>query len=67
MKINKDYLIKVRDYMPTVLPRPRLKRTIYVTGWNEWLPIVKVDVWVQIQKHEDVSAVTPGHLTSFST
>ena len=43
MKINNDYIIRVKDYMPQILPRPRLKRTIIVTGWGEWLPIIKVE------------------------
>ena len=40
MIIDCRYIIKVKDYMPTVLPRPRLKRTVLVTGWGEWLPII---------------------------
>lgn len=41
--INTKYLIKVRDYMPVPLQKPRLKRTVFVTGWGEWLPIIKVE------------------------
>ena len=43
MKINNDYIIQVKDYMPKTLPKPRLKRRIFVTGWGEWLRIITVE------------------------
>jgi len=35
----KDYYVKVADLM---LPKPSRRKTIFVTGWNEWLPLVSV-------------------------
>lgn len=48
-KIDEKYYINVRELMvydtPRCnLPRPTLKRkSIFVTGWNEWLQIKGVD------------------------
>ena len=42
MIVDCKYLINVRDFMSVLLPRPCLKRTVFVTGWGEWLPLVEV-------------------------
>ena len=41
MIIDCQYIRRVKDYMPTVLPRPKLKPTVIV-NYDEWLPIIKV-------------------------
>ena len=33
----KNYYVKVADLM---LPKPSHRKTIFVTGWNEWLPLI---------------------------
>ena len=40
--IDLKYYINVYDLMMLDLPRPKLKPTVLVTGWNEWLPLVVV-------------------------
>ena len=42
MIIDCQYIRRVKDYMPTVLPRPKLKPTVIV-NYDEWLPIVSVE------------------------
>lgn len=48
-KIDEKYYINVLELMVydtprCKLPRPALKRkSIFVTGWNEWLPIISVE------------------------
>ncbi len=42
--VDENYIIRVGDYMEKDYPRPRLKRTVLVTGWKEFLPIIGVDV-----------------------
>ena len=44
--IDEKYYINVARIMQQKqhLPRPRLKRTILVTGWNEFLPIISIGV-----------------------
>ena len=42
MIIDCNYIIKVKDYMPTPLPKPRLKPVVLVND-GEWLPIIKVE------------------------
>ena len=41
LKFNPKYYINVASKMKENqrYPRPRLKRTVLVTGWNEWLQI----------------------------
>ena len=41
--IDKRYYVNVRELMVRALPRPRLKPTVFVTGWGEWLPIITVE------------------------
>ena len=46
-KFNPEYYINVALLMQLKnprckLPRPRHKPTIYVTGWNEFLPLVVI-------------------------
>ena len=41
--IDKKYYVNVKDLMVQLLPRPRLKRTVFVTGWGEWLPLITVE------------------------
>ena len=41
--VDKRFYIKVKDLMVKSLPRPRLKRTVFVTGWGEWLRLITVD------------------------
>ena len=40
-EIDSRYYINVASKMKenNIYPRPRLKRTVLVTGWNEWLQI----------------------------
>ena len=38
----KNYYVNVARLMAESLPRPKLKPTILVTGWNEFLPLVTV-------------------------
>ena len=45
--MDKNYYINVADLMDIHeprcrLPRPKHKPTIYVTGWNEFLPLVVI-------------------------
>lgn len=42
MKIDKNYIVSVKDLMTKTLPRPTLKKTILVND-GEWLPIVQVE------------------------
>lgn len=47
MNIDDKYHIKVKElmdlkYPKCTLPRPRLKRTIFVSGWGEWLRLIVV-------------------------
>ena len=46
--IDEKYYINVAKIMQQKqhLPRPRLKRTILVTGWNEWLQIKTVETGI---------------------
>ena len=46
--IDEKYYINVGKIMQQKqhLPRPRLKRTILVTGWNEWLQIKTVETGI---------------------
>lgn len=44
-KINSKYYINVASIMNLKqprckLPKPKLKPTILVTGWKEWLPLI---------------------------
>jgi hypothetical protein len=42
-KIDSKYYINVarKMYEQNIdLPRPKMKPKIFVTGWNEWLPII---------------------------
>ena len=43
-EIDSRYYIIVASKMKenNIYPRPRLKRTVLVTGWNEWLQIKTV-------------------------
>ena len=46
--IDEKYYINVARIMQMKtprcrLPRPRLKPTIMVTGWNEWLPLITIE------------------------
>lgn len=41
-KIDERYYINVCSLMKQTLPRPRLKPTVYVTGWGEWLRLIIV-------------------------
>ena len=46
--IDENYIIRVADLMKIRsprcrLPRPKLKPTILVTGWEEWLPLIQVE------------------------
>ena len=45
LKFNPKYYINVASKMKenNIYPRPRLKRTVLVTGWNEWLPIITME------------------------
>jgi hypothetical protein len=48
-KKDSKYYINVAEIMQLETPRcklyrPKLKPTIVVTGWNEWLPIIGVGV-----------------------
>ena len=45
-KIDSRYYINVQYLMNKSLPRPTLKRTIFITGWGEWLPLITVDTEV---------------------
>jgi len=38
--IDEKYYINVKELMNKQLPRPKLKPTVLVTGWGEWLPLV---------------------------
>jgi hypothetical protein len=40
--MNKQYYINVAEVMARQLPRPKLKPTVLVTGWGEWLPLVVI-------------------------
>ena len=45
---NSKYYINIAEIMKLKtprcrLPRPKLKPTVLITGWNEWLPIIKVE------------------------
>ena len=40
--IDMEYYINVKELMDKQLPRPSLKRTVFITGWNEWLPLVVI-------------------------
>ena len=40
--IDKKYYVNVKELMVKQLPRPRLKPTVFVTGWGEWLQLVIV-------------------------
>lgn len=46
MKVDLRYYINVRDLMNKQLPRPKLKPTVFITGWNEWLQIKGVDTGI---------------------
>lgn len=39
-RVNPKYYVKVKELMNNELPRPRLKPTILVTGWLEFLPLI---------------------------
>ena len=41
-KIDRKYYVNVRELMNKELPRPTLKRTVFVTGWGEMLKLVMV-------------------------
>ena len=40
--MDKEFYVNVRDLMNKRLPRPKLKPTVFVTGWGEWLRLVIV-------------------------
>jgi len=41
--MNYEYYVNVAELMKDQeLPRPKMKPTIFITGWNEWLPLVVV-------------------------
>jgi len=47
-KFNPKYYINVKEIMKLSHPkcslsRPKMKPTILVTGWNEWLPIITIE------------------------
>ena len=46
MIIDCQYIRRVKDYMPVLLQKPRLKRTVFVTGWGEWLRLITVETEV---------------------
>lgn len=45
--MNERFYINVKSVMENQgifdLPRPSLRPTVYVTGWNEWLKIISVE------------------------
>ena len=48
LKIDSKYYLNVAKIIQLKtprcrLPRPKMKPTIIVTGWNEWLPIISVE------------------------
>lgn len=43
--IDPKFYINVKEVMIKSLPRPRLKRTIFVVD-GEWLPLIKVEAEV---------------------
>lgn len=43
--MNNEYYINVLELMIKSLPRPRLKRTIFVCD-GEWLPLITVETEV---------------------
>ena len=42
MIIDCNYIRRVKDYMPVLLPRPKLKPTVIVND-GEWLQIIGVE------------------------
>lgn len=40
--IDKRFYINVKELMIKSLPRPRLKRTIFIVD-GEWLPLIKME------------------------
>ena len=44
--MDKNYYINVKELMLKQLQKPSLKPVIFVTGWNEWLPLIKVETEV---------------------
>ena len=45
MIIDCQYIRRVKDYMPTILPRPKLKPTVIVND-GEWLRLITVETEV---------------------
>lgn len=45
MIIDCQYIRRVKDYMPTPLPKPRLKPVVLVND-GEWLPLITVETEV---------------------
>lgn len=46
--MNPAFYINVAQLMELnspkcTLPRPKMKPTVFITGWNEWLTIVQVE------------------------
>ena len=42
--VDEKYYINVKELMLKQLQKPRLKPVVFVTGWNEWLPLISVEV-----------------------
>lgn len=48
LKIDSKYYLNVAKIIQLKtprcrLPRPKMKPTVFITGWNEWLTIVQVE------------------------
>lgn len=44
--MNWKFYVNVKDLMNTKQYGPFLPPKIFITGWNEWLPLIKVETEV---------------------